>query len=88
MSMNYADRVKLTEDLIKSIKLNIEDKCPFLSSKGKCEFGCWNCMLSAAAIETLELHAPQEGTVTCKQLCDDTDDDFLCKTTVAFRNLA
>ena len=84
--MNFEDRVKLTENLIKSIKVNIKDKCPFMDKKGRCQHGCWNCSLSAAAIETLKLHAPLESTVTCKQYCDESDDDFLCSTVLAFVN--
>lgn len=83
MEMDFNERVKLNEDLIKKINLNIVDKCPFLNSKGKCEFGCWNCMISEAMKEVLKLHEPLEGSVVCKQKCDELSDEFLCNTVLA-----
>jgi len=46
----------VSQQMIALIKLNIEDKCPFMNTKKKCEFGCWNCTISAAMIAVIELH--------------------------------
>lgn len=83
MGMDYNQRVKLNEDLIKRINLNIVDKCDYLNSKGKCTLGCWNCTISEALKEILKLHEPLEGSVVCKQKCDDLSDEFLCPTVLA-----
>ena len=67
------------EEIIASIKLNIEDKCSRLNSKGECQIGCWNCELSQAMIAVLELHKPQ--AVPAQTYCSEcVSHSFPCPT--------
>ena len=80
------------DEMIHRIQLNIEDKCPSMNTKGKCEFGCWNCQISASLLAILELHKPKEedGKLWCEhEVCynhieflerDDCDCSYPCST--------
>ena len=57
------------DEIIQRIQLNIEDKCPSMTTNGKCEFGCWNCQISASLLAILELHKPKSSEYFVKDVC-------------------
>ena len=74
------------DEIIQRIQLNIEDKCPSMNTKGKCEFGCWNCQISASLLAILELHKPKSSEYFLKDVCIECTEDidyytyYPCKT--------
>ena len=57
------------QEIIDSIVLNIADKCPERTAKGKCNWGCWNCELSAAMLAVLDIHQPKSSEYFEKDVC-------------------
>jgi hypothetical protein len=87
--MEATGKTMTHDELIERIRLNIVDKCPSINVKGKCEFKCWNCTISAAMLSVLELHKPNSSEYFLKDVClactEDIDyyEYYPCRTIIA-----